>query len=136
MAKSKSWQDKVKTAKPPHVVVLEKPFAGVPAGKSLLVPSPVIIAEYMRAIPAGEVRDIPRLRADLSSQHASDATCPVTTSIFARMVAEATLEDLAAGKSVSELVPFWRVIEEKSPIAAKLSCGAEFIRTQRELERA
>ncbi|MCA3594624.1 MAG: hypothetical protein ING72_07285 [Methylobacterium sp.] len=136
MAKSKSWQDKVRMAKPPHVVVLEKSFAGVPAGKSLLIPSPVIIADYMRSIPAGEVRDIPRLRVDLSNQHASDATCPVTTSIFARMVAEATLEELAAGKTVSELVPFWRVIDEKSPIAAKLSCGIDFVRIQRTLERA
>jgi hypothetical protein len=126
----------VKAAKPAHVVVLEKSFAGVAAGKSLFIPSPAIIADYMRAIPAGEVRDIVHLRADLSRLHASDATCPVTTSIFARMVAEATLEELATGKTVSDLVPFWRVIDEKSPIAAKLSCGAEFIRTQRTLERA
>jgi hypothetical protein len=136
MGKAKSWQDKAKAAKPAHCVVLEKPFAGVVAGANLLIPSPAIIAEYMQSVPAGEKQDIRQLRAGLAQAFSADAACPVTTAIFARVVAEATLEDLAQGKSVSELVPFWRVIDEKSPIAAKLSCGVEFIRIQRAMERA
>jgi hypothetical protein len=136
MGKAKSWQDKAKGAKPAHCVVLAKPFAGVPAGANLLIPSPPVIADYMRQVPPGDQRDFRRLRQDIAQQFGADATCPVTSAIHARIVAEATLEELALGKTVSELVPFWRVIDEKSPIAAKLSCGVDFIRTQRAMERA
>jgi hypothetical protein len=33
------------------------------------------------------------------------------------------------------VTPFWRVIDERSPIAKKLSCGVDMVREQRERER-
>lgn len=59
---------------------------------------------------------------------------PLTTGIFLRIVAEAAWEQLQAGKSRSEVAPFWRVIDPDSKAARKLPCGAEFIVRQRRIE--
>jgi hypothetical protein len=50
----KSWDEKYRGAKPPHVTVLAKPFAGVGAGERLFIASPALLDERIRAIP--EVR--------------------------------------------------------------------------------
>jgi hypothetical protein len=47
----------------------------------------------------------------------ADATCPVSTSFFLRTVAEAAWDELEGGKSTSEVAPFWRVVDPKSPLA-------------------
>jgi hypothetical protein len=66
--------------------------------------------------------------------HGAEISCPISTSIFARIAAEAALEQSEAGASLSEVTPFRRVIDEASPIAKKLSCGVDLIRAQRTKE--
>jgi hypothetical protein len=61
-------------------------------------------------------------------------TCPLTASIFARIAAEAALEDMAGGKPAEKITPFWRLIDPKSPIAKKLSCGPQFLAKMRRTE--
>jgi hypothetical protein len=51
--------------------------------------------------------------------------CPVTTAIYLRVVAEAALQELAAGKAIDEVTPFWRVVTPDTKVAAKLSCGPD-----------
>ncbi|MCR9194648.1 MAG: hypothetical protein NXH88_07945, partial [Hyphomonas sp.] len=59
-----------------------------------------------------------------------------STSIFVRMVAEAALEDLADGKPVSEVAPFWRMITSRDKMAGKLNVDLAWIDEQRALEAA
>jgi hypothetical protein len=125
--KPTDWRKRFGAAKDPHVVMLSAPFAGVPAGAMMLISSPGDIARYVAAIPSGETRTTARLRSDLARRAKADAMCPVTTSIYLRVVAELALDELEAGKPMDEVVPFWRVIEPKDKLAAKLSCGAERI---------
>lgn len=54
--------------------------------------------------------------------------------IFLRIVAEAALEELAAGTPEDRITPFWRVLDENSVTAGKIRGGAEFIRRMRERE--
>ena len=124
----------MEAARSAKVVVLDKPFAGIPAGSRLLIATPAIIADYLRRVPHGERRTIPRLRNELARRHKAQATCPVTTSIFLRIVAESALEDLAAGSAPEAVVPFWRAIAPEDPIAARLSCDREWLRLRRSLE--
>ncbi len=100
----------------------------------MLISSPGEIARYVAAIPSGETRTIARLRSDLAKRAKADAMCPVTTAIYLRVVAEVALDELEAGKPMDEVVPFWRVIEPKDKVAAKLSCGPERIEHLRALE--
>ncbi|MFM1807658.1 MAG: hypothetical protein RLZZ242_383, partial [Bacteroidota bacterium] len=58
--------------------------------------------------------------------------CPMTTSIFLRIVAEYNLEKMA--RNESEVAPFWRAIDPKSDLAKKLSCGPAFISSKKEEE--
>jgi len=134
VAKPKTWADKIAAAKPPHTVRLEKPFAGVPAGAALFIASPAMVRDYAAAIPRGEARTVEAMRADFARGAGADAACPASTSIFVRIVAEAALEEIAAGRPPAEATPFWRLVEPGSKLAAKLSCGPEFVAIQRAAE--
>ena len=127
----KTWAQKLAASKAPHVVTLEKPFAGIPKGARLFIASPLYLDKILRTIPPGSLVELPELRARLAKDNSADATCPVTTSIFLRVVAEAALEQLATGAESTTIAPFWRVIAPASPIAKKLSCDSGFITMMR-----
>jgi hypothetical protein len=88
----KTWAEKMK-ANPPHQVILEKDFAGVPKGSKLHISSPAEIATELKTIAPGSIISIQELRRRLAEKNRSDATCPVSTSIFLRTVAEYTWEE-------------------------------------------
>jgi len=120
----KTWLEKKACSKPAHVVVLEKKFAGLPPGTKLLITSPEIIDRYMRYIPSGSFISIVEMRKDLAKSHEADASCPITSSIHSRIVAEIAIEELAEGASPNSVCPFWRVVDPRSDLARKLSVGA------------
>lgn len=131
---AKTWRQKLDGGQPAHVEILPRPFGGAPEGAKMLVATPRMVDDYMRRVPAGESRSVARMRTDLARAHGAEISCPISTSIFARIAAEAALEQAEAGTPLSEVTPFWRVIDEASPIAKKLSCGVDLIRAQRARE--
>ncbi len=130
----KTWAEKMK-AKPPHHVILEKDFAGIPKGSKLHISSPLEIAAELKAIPSGSTMSIQALRHRLAEKNKCDATCPVSTSIFLRVVAEYSWEEFNRSNSTQNISPFWRVLESSSPMAKKLNFDAAWIDLQRELEK-
>ena len=130
----KTWAEKM-NAKPPHHVVLEKDFAGIPKGAKLHISSPVEIAAELKTIPPGSFMSIQAFRRRLADKNKCDATCPVSTSIFLRIVAEHTWEEFNSSSSTQDLAPFWRVVESSSPMAKKLNFDSAWIDLQRELEK-
>lgn len=134
MARVKSWTEKLAAGKPPHVATLEKPFAGLPPGARLLIPSPALLQAAVEAVPPGATMAVAALRSQLAERHGADAACPVSTAIFLRIVAEAALEAMAAGAPAEAVAPFWRVVDPASPLAKKLSCGPGFIERERARE--
>ena len=125
----KSWQQKLHNGREPEVVTLVKASGGVPAGSTMLVPTPLQVRDYLDKIPPGTTVPVQTLRADLARDAGADATCPLCTGMFLRIVAEAALED-----DSRPLTPFWRVIDPESPAAKKLSCGPALIRQMRKAE--
>lgn len=134
-SKPVSWKARIAKAKPAHVVSTEADFAGIRAGSRLLIASPEILARYLMAIPVGETRNLVRLRNELARRHRADATCPVTTAIYLRVIAESAWEDLCAGTPRDAVPPFWRVIDPGSPIAKRLSFGSDVIEHERAIEQ-
>ena len=130
----KTWAEKM-NAKPPHHVILEKDFAGIPKGAKLHISSPVEIAAELKTIPPGSILSIQAFRRRLAEKNKCDATCPVSTSIFLRIVAEHTWEEFNSSSSTQDLAPFWRVVESSSPMAKKLNFDSAWIDLQRELEK-
>lgn len=126
-AKPTDWRKRFRAAKDPHVVMLHADFAGVKAGSQMLISSPGEIANYLSRIPRGETRTIDRMRNELARKAGAQATCPVTTAIYLRVVSEVALRDLEEGKRLDDVVPFWRVVLPDSKVAAKLSCGRDHV---------
>jgi ABC-type uncharacterized transport system ATPase subunit len=134
MAKKKTWLDKLNEKKEPQIKRIEINFADIPAGSNMFIATPKLIEQYIQEIGLGKRIDIKTLRKDLALEHNADCTCPVTTGIFLRIVAEANYEKLQQGQSIEEIAHFWRVIEANSSLAKKLTFGQELLIQQIEKE--
>ncbi len=127
MAIKKSWLDKLNENKEPKIKRIEIDFADIPSGSMMFIATPKLIDEYIQEIGVGKRINIKTLRKDLAIAHNADYTCPVTTGIFLRVVAEANYEKLQQGKRLKEITPFWRVIEPNCALAKKLTFGQDFL---------
>jgi hypothetical protein len=134
MAKKKTWVEKRDKAKIPEVKRIEKDFADIPAGSTMLIATPQLVDSYVRSIGEGRSLDIKTIRKDLELEHGADYTCPVTTGIFLRIVSEAAYEELQNGGDIDTITPFWRVVDPKSSLAKKLTFGKELLMEMRERE--
>jgi hypothetical protein len=134
MKPKKTWREKIDNSRPPEVQTLDKAFSDMQVGEQMLISSPKEIEDFLYTIPSGTVVSVKQLRQDLAKTHGATNTCPLTTGIFLRIVAEAALEAVAAGKAWTAVAPFWRVVEPKSPLAKKLADGPNIIQAQRERE--
>ncbi|HMP91747.1 MAG TPA: hypothetical protein PKD90_02685 [Phnomibacter sp.] len=130
----KSWVEKRYLNRQPEVKVLQKAFADIPAGATMLIPTPQMVQEYLEHLATGQQGSLSQMRADLAASNGVQFTCPVTSGIFLRIVAEAAYEEFTLGKPLAEIAPFWRLINGKSPTAKKLSFGVEFLLNQRRAE--
>lgn len=127
MATIKTWIEKLNTDKKPQLKHIEVKFADIPANSKMFIATPLLIDQYIRQIPKGEKITLQQLRKDLAIENKADYTCPVTTGIYLRIVAEASYEKYQQTKSTRGITPFWRAIELNSPLSKKLSFGQEFI---------
>ena len=136
MATKKSWLDKLNENKEPIIKRIDIDFADIPSGSNMLIATPKIIDQYIQEIGVGKRINIKTLRKDLAIAHNADYTCPVTTGIFLRIVAEANYEKLQQGILIEDITPFWRAIEPNSALAKKLTFGQDFLLQQFEKESA
>lgn len=130
----KTWIEKYNSTKPFQVKIIDKKFADMPAGTKMFIATPKIVDEYIKEIPSGVDVEIKTMRNDLAAAYEAEMSCPVTTSIFVRIVSEVAYEAYQNGTDIDDITPFWRVVKPNSPLAKKLSCGSNFIQKQRELE--
>jgi hypothetical protein len=101
----------------------------------MYISTPQIIESYIKQLAKGKSVDAVTMRNDLAIENNAVFTCPLTTGIFLRIVAEAANEQLEQGVALKNITPFWRVIEPNSPLAKKLSFGQEFLIEMRKKEK-
>lgn len=131
----KSWAEKYQTRKEVAKEVVDKKFADIQPGESMLIATPAVLEQYMRSIRKGKESDVKQFRSWAAQKFGADKTCPVTAGIFLRIVAEKQMEDMQVrGVSEKRIAPFWRMIGPKSPLLKKLSFDLEYWRTRREEE--
>ncbi|MBI3900171.1 MAG: hypothetical protein HY308_18055 [Gammaproteobacteria bacterium] len=135
MKKRRSWADKLNDAKPHKVMPAPIDIAGMKAGQIMLVPSAQIVDAFIRRIPRGKSIDVKTLRLKLARNYRAEVTCPITMGFHLRTVTEAAYEALEQGAKLIEITPFWRVLDEHTPTAKKLSFDVTFITHQRKRER-
>lgn len=135
MASKKTWLDKLSEKKEPRIKRIDFDFADIPANSNMFIATPQIIDNYIKKIPKGKNVTVQTMRKDLAIENRADYTCPVTTGIFLRIVAEANFEKFIQANSLKGVTPFWRVVEPNSTLSKKLSFGQDFIIYQRKAEK-
>ena len=98
----------------------------------MLIPTPLIIQEYINHIESGKISEVETMRNDLAIEYGADFTCPMTTGIFLRIVAEYNYENLS--KEGTEISPFWRIIDPNSRLSGRLSFDKKIIINKRNEE--
>jgi len=132
MKSKATWAEKRDAPKEAQRVILKKGFADVPAGAELLIPTPKLVDEAIRELPAGQLTEVKAFRRKLAQAHGVDEACPLTTGIFVRIAAEAAFEEEQAGRA--DITPVWRIINPKSPLAKKITAGPEWLARHRTAE--
>ena len=126
-----TYQERFDTARPTYTRVNEKKFADLPAGTTVLIPSPSDIQFELNQLDADEQITLTELRRRLADRHGADGTCPVMCGMNMRIVAELALEALDAGVPEADVVPVWNGIDPSSNLASKLPGGRERIQRLR-----
>jgi hypothetical protein len=135
METKKTWIEKLQVKKEPQVKKIDKDFWGYTRGDGMYISTPQIIEDYIKQIAKGKSVDTVTMRNDLAVENNAVFTCPLTTGIFLRIVAEAANEQLQQGVALKNITPFWRMIEPNSPLAKKLTFGQDFLMEQRKKEK-
>ena len=117
----KSWKEKLE--KEPRIVdIPEKMEKRFGKGK-MLIPSPLDIQKLIRKVEKGKLVTQAQIREKLAEQFGVKVTCPITTGIFIRIIAEAAEEELREGKT--DVTPYWRVIGQDGSLNEKFPGGAK-----------
>jgi hypothetical protein len=105
MARSRSsWETKLRPELEPRVVRDPR------LGDRLLIPTPLLVAEEVARALRGDVIRVSELRTRLATRFKADRTCPLTTGIFAAIIAGAVSEDIARRRRPRW--PIWRLVRD------------------------
>ena len=125
-----SWHDKLHHAKPHQIKKIPKDFADLKAGQMMLLPTALMVNDYIKTIPFGHKKSMKMLRTDLAILYHADVTCPIVAGIHLKTVSELAYEHYMMGKDITDITPFWRVMDEKIPTLKKLSFSKDFVITR------
>ncbi|MCX6009689.1 MAG: MGMT family protein [Chloroflexi bacterium] len=121
----KTWRQKLEEEHPEHGKVVDIPpkmqnrFG---TGK-MLIPKPLDINALINKIPKGKLVTVTQIREKLAKDAHANCSCPMTTGIFLRIVAEVAEEDLRSGKR--EVTSYWRVLKSDGSLNEKFPGGAQ-----------
>lgn len=128
--RKKSWIEKLEDAKAkddlPHKFYCDK------AKQNLFVPSPAQIEQEIRGIRKGKIKTIKQVTDKLALEHEVDVCCPMTTGIFAWIIAHAHYEMEKQGRK--RVAPWWRLIKTDGQLNPKYPGGGLIQKTKLEEE--
>lgn len=110
-AKRKTWTQKWEEAK--AKTGLPSAFDCKKSGKRISIPSAGEVEDVIRGIAYGKVMTTSEVAAELTKKHGSDMCCPLTTGIFAWLLAH------YANEAKDDSIPWWRVVKAKKVLNPK-----------------
>jgi len=131
MALEQTWAERLEASSGIDIRPVPEGRRGMTPGKLMLYPSARMLDDAIRAIPDGQGISPRELRALLARQHDAEYTCPVTTTMMLRVVAEAANEAYERGVPLGEVTPVWRVLDRKASALRKLSFDPAYMLDQR-----
>jgi alkylated DNA nucleotide flippase Atl1 len=109
--KKPTWSEKLdRDAGFPKVVPIGPSMTSRWGQGTMVIPAPREVDEIMRRIPQGKLITINEIRAVLARRHGATMGCPMTTGIFAWIVANAAEEE-AEGRADEDITPYWRTLK-------------------------
>jgi hypothetical protein len=116
------WREKLEKPQEPKLVKVPPKMARFGTG-TMLIPTPKLVDDLLRRVPKGKLVTVGEIRKRLAADFAADVTCPLTTGIFVRIVAEAAEEDRANGRQ--RVAPYWRVVKDDGGLNPKFPGGEQ-----------
>ncbi len=90
-------------------------------GGTLLIARPLDMDSLIQKVGKGKLLTMGQIRERLARDQGADSTCPLTTGIFLRIIAEVAEEDFRSGKK--DITPYWRVLRDNGSLNEKLPGG-------------
>jgi len=116
------WREKMKRPAEPRLVDIPARMQRRFGPGKMLIPTPMLVDALVRRIPKGRLATVNMLRERLAEESGAHTTCPLTTGIFLRIVAEAAEE--AAHEGAKRITPYWRVLKSNGELNPKFPGGA------------
>jgi hypothetical protein len=116
------WREKMERPQEPKLVQVPPKMSQFGKGM-MLIPTPKLVDEIVRQVARGRLVTVGEIRRKLAADFSADLTCPLTTGIFVRIVAEASEEDRANGRK--RVAPYWRVIKDDGSLNPKFPGGEQ-----------
>ena len=116
------WREKIEKPQEPKLVQVPPKMSQFGKGM-MLIPTPKLVDGIVRQVARGRVVTVGEIRRKLALDFSADVTCPLTTGIFIRIVAEASEEDRANGRK--RVAPYWRVIKDDGSLNPKCPGGEQ-----------
>jgi hypothetical protein len=116
------WREKMERPQEAKLVQVPPKMSRFGNGM-MLIPTPKLVDEIVRQVPRGWLVTVAEIRRKLAADFSVDVTCPLTTGIFIRIVAEASEEDRANGRK--RVAPYWRVIKDDGSLNPKFPGGEQ-----------
>ena len=133
MARKKTWREKLADSKDlPRVEVITEKMSKRWGTGTVVIPAPIEVDKIMKKVPKGKLITINEIRQILAKKHGATIGCPLTTGIFARIAAEAAVEEAAEGRK--EITPYWRTLKSGGELNPKYPGGIEAQRRYLEQE--
>jgi len=117
----KSWQEKLHNQDHSKVIEIPARMSKRFGEGTMLIPKPLDVDALIRKTRKGKLLTVSEIRSRLARDNGADMTCPLTTGIFVRIVAEAAEEELRDGKK--QVTPYWRVIRDDGSLNEKFPGG-------------
>ena len=129
--KPKTWREKLEIAKAKPG--LPKVFFCDKAKMKFVVLSPADVERIMMTVPPGKLMTMAQIGGRLKKEHGADMACPMTTGIFAWIVANAAEEAAntdanvvtGAADTVLAALPWWRVLKTGGLLNPKYPGGGK-----------
>jgi alkylated DNA nucleotide flippase Atl1 len=114
------WREKMERPEAPKLVTITPKMSRLGQGV-MLISTPKLVDALIRKVPKGRLITVGAIRKLLAGEFKADVTCPLTTGIFIRIVAEAAEEARAEG--AKRITPYWRVIRDNGELNPKFPGG-------------
>lgn len=114
------WREKIENVKEHKIVTIPSRMEKRMGKGTMLIPKPSDIEALIRKVRKGKLVTKSELRRKLSGVYKTDVACPITTGIFIRIIAEASEDDIKAGRKST---PYWRIVNDDGSLTKTFPGG-------------